>query len=108
MLEFCFNLANDILGRFVDDTRITDLPADPPCGLLYWDFIATRLLPCGPIDGTIEKFTGNDNVGPSPGLKEHLTITLHAFTHYVTVFSRGNFLLCDLQGIVCHFLVIAC
>ena len=86
----------------------TDRNTDPPCGLPYWDFIATRLLPCGPIDGTIEKFTGNDNVGPSPGLKEHLTITLHAFTHYVAVFSRGNFLLCDLQGFVCHFLVIGC
>ena len=73
-------------------------PPDAPCGLPYWDFIATRLLPCGPIDGSIEKFTGNDNVGPSPGLKEHLTTTLHAFTHYVAVFSRENLLLCDLQG----------
>jgi len=96
--KFYFNLVNAILGRFVDNTEVTDSPPDAPCGLPYWDFIATRLLPCGPIDGFIEKFTGSDNVGPSPGLKEHLTITLHAFTHYVAVFSRGNLLICDLQG----------
>jgi len=71
---------------------------DAPCGLPFLDFIATRLLPCGPIDGSVEKFTGNDDVGPSPGPKEHLTVALHAFTHYVAVWSRGNYLLCDLQG----------
>jgi hypothetical protein len=89
---------DSILGRFVDHSKITEPTSDPPCGLMYWDFIATRLLPCGPIDAPIEKFTGNDDVGPAPGPKEHLTVALHAFTHYVVVWSRGNFLLCDLQG----------
>ena len=69
-----------------------------PCGLPFLDFIATCLLPCGPIDAPIEKFTGNDNVGPVPGPKEHMTVALHAFTHYTVVFSCGNLLLCDLQG----------
>ena len=80
------------------------LPVDCHTGiLLRLDFCHV-----GPIDGTIQKFTGNDNVGPSPGLKEHLTITLHAFSHYVAIFSRGNYLICDLQGFICLFLVIAC
>jgi len=98
ILEFRFNLADAILGPFIDDSKITDPPPDAPCGLPYWDFIATRLLPCGPVDAPIEKFTGNDDVGPAPGTKECLTVALHAFTHYVAVWSHGNFLLCDLQG----------
>jgi hypothetical protein len=69
-----------------------------PCGLPYIDFIATRLLPCGPVDGKIEKFTGSDDAGNPPGPGEHMTTALHAFTHYVAVFSRENLLLCDLQG----------
>jgi len=103
VLEFRFNLTGAILGHFVDESAITECPASAPCGLPYWDFIATRLLPCGPIDGPIEKFTGNDDVGPGPGPKEHLTVALHAFTHYVAVWSRGNFLLCDLQGLFIIF-----
>jgi hypothetical protein len=92
---------NAILGRFVvvDNNAITDHDeAHAPCGLPYFDFIATRLLPCGPVDGRIEKFTGSDDVGDPPGPGEDLTTALHAFTHYVAVFSRGHLLLCDLQG----------
>jgi len=62
--KFRFNLADAILGRFVDDSEIIEPASNPPCKLPYWDFIATRLLPCGPIDAPIEKFTGNDDVGP--------------------------------------------
>jgi hypothetical protein len=98
ILEFRFNLAGAILGRFVDESKITEPTPEAPCGLPYFDFIATLLLPCGPIDAPIEKFTGNDDVGPAPGPKEHLTVALHAFTHYTAVFSRGNLILCDLQG----------
>ena len=101
-LGFRFNLANAILGRFVDDTSsiVTDEAhtPSPPGGLPYFDFIATCLLPCGPVDGQIEKFTGSDDAGNPPGPGEDLTTALHAFTHYVAVFSRGNLLLCDLQG----------
>ena len=96
--EFCFNLAHAILGCFtkenIDITSITE----PPSGLPFFDFIATRLLPCGPVDAPIEKFTRNDDVGPAPGLKEDMTVTLHAFTHYVGILSCGNLILCDLQG----------
>ena len=99
LAEFRFNLAHAILGFFVDDESITE-PTDPPCGLPYFDFIATRLLPCGVIDAPIEKFTGNDDVGPPPGHKEELTVALHAFTHFIVIFSRGNLLLCDLQGML--------
>ncbi|KAM6501725.1 hypothetical protein JOM56_001702, partial [Amanita muscaria] len=95
--KFRFNLVDSILGRFVDDSKITESEAPPPpCGLPVG--AGAPLLPCGPIDASIEKFTGNDDVGPAPGPKEHVTIALHAFTHYVAIWSRGNFLLCDLQG----------
>jgi hypothetical protein len=83
--EFHFNLADAILGRFVDESEITDPPANPPCSLLYWDFIATRLLPCGQIDAPIEKFTGNYDIGPAPEPKEHMMVVLHAFSYYVAV-----------------------
>ena len=96
--EFRFNLTHAILGCFAEkDTDITSI-MEPPCGLPFFDFIATRLLPCGPVDAPIEKFTGNDDVGPAPGPKEDMTVTLHAFTHYVWILSRGNLILCDLQG----------
>ena len=91
MLQMPFLVGLSVMPKIQSQSKV-------PCGLPYWDFIATRLLPCGPVNGSIEKFTGNDSVGPSPGGKEHLTITLHAYTHYVFVFSRGNLLLCDLQG----------
>jgi hypothetical protein len=98
--EFRFNLAHAILGCFTDESTDFTSIAEPPSGLPFFDFIATRLLPCGPVDAPIEKFTGNDDVGPAPGPKETMTITLHAFTHYVGVLSRGNLILCDLQGTV--------
>ncbi|KAF8811671.1 hypothetical protein BYT27DRAFT_7088937 [Phlegmacium glaucopus] len=101
--KFRFNLTDAILGHFVDDSEIIEPPPEAPCGLPYWDFIATRLLPCGPIDAPIEKFTGNNDVGPAPGHKEHLMVALHAFTHYVAIWSRGKFLLCmyDKTGTMC-------
>ena len=83
----------------MDESTITE-PTPDPCGLLYFDFIATRLLPCGPIDAPIDKFTGNDDVSPPPGHKEDLTVALHAFTHYIVIFFCRNLLLCDLQGML--------
>lgn len=90
----------DNTSSAVTDTEsdATASEAHAPCGLPYFDFIATRLLPCGPVDGVIEKFTGSDDAGNPPGPGEDLTTALHAFTHYVIVFSCGNLLLCDLQG----------
>lgn len=95
-LEFRFNLNGAILGKFRDVSDIGFEP--PPCQLTHFDFIATRLLPCGQIDAPVQKFTGNNDEGGPPTAGEYLTVTLHAFTHYVAVFSRGNLLLCDLQG----------
>lgn len=101
---FQFNLANAILGRFVDNSHGTLTVRDLdeahalPCGLPYFDFIATCLLPCGPVDGWIEKFTISGDAGNPPGPGEDLMTALHAFTHYVVVFSCGNLLLCDIQS----------
>ena len=100
---FQFNLANEILGHFVDNSTITmdselDEVESTPCGLPYFDFIATRLLPCSPVDGQIEKFTGSDDTGDPPSPGEDLMTVLHAFTHYFAIFSCGNLLICDLQG----------
>lgn len=106
MIGFRFNTHGAILGRFkkpeVSGDRI-DLTNDSeevslPCNLTHYDFIATRLLPCGLIDTPIKKFTGNHDEGGAPGRGDYLTTVLHAFAHYVGIFSRGNLLLCDLQG----------
>ena len=99
--EFRFNIAHAILGCFTDkSTNVTSI-AEPPSGLAFFNFIATHLLPCGPVDAPIKKFTGNDDdIGPAPGPKETMTIMLHAFTHYIGVLSDGNLILCDLQGTV--------
>ena len=81
---FRFNLANAILGRFVDNSHGTltvthlDEAHALPCGLPYFDFIATRLLPCGPVDGRIEKFTGSGDAGNPPGGLDDCTPCFHS------------------------------
>ncbi|KAJ7021739.1 hypothetical protein C8F04DRAFT_1313352 [Mycena alexandri] len=60
-------------------------------------FLATRFLPCGVVDTPIQKFTGNADCGAEP--TDHLTATVHAFSHYVPIFTDNELVLCDLQGI---------
>lgn len=60
-------------------------------------FLATRLLPCGIVDTPIQKFTGNADCGAGP--TDHLTAAIHAFSHYVPIFTDNELVLCDLQGI---------
>jgi len=58
-------------------------------------FIATPLLPCGPVDPKVEKFTGNGDIGPA---SDHMTKAIHAFAHFSAVYTQNNLLICDLQG----------
>lgn len=63
--------------------------------LPYSSFIATPLLPCGEADGGIEKFTGNDEIGPVDNI---MTMAIHAFAHFTMVFTKEYMVFCDLQG----------
>ncbi|KAJ7780003.1 hypothetical protein B0H16DRAFT_1830580 [Mycena metata] len=60
-------------------------------------FLATRLLLCGIVDTPIQKSTGNADCGAGP--TDHLTAAIHAFSHYVPIFTDNELVLCDLQGI---------
>lgn len=99
--EFRFNFEGAVLGRLesLDSDDVVGLGEADSKDLPFTDFIATQLLPCGPIDQPVQKFTGNDDCGPAPREGDSLTAAIHAFTHYVAVFSRGNLVLCDLQGL---------
>lgn len=66
--------------------------------LLFKHFIASPLLPCGPADGLLKKYTGNDTVSVAPARNDALTSLLHAFSHFTYVKSDRQLLLCDLQG----------
>ncbi|KAJ7166547.1 hypothetical protein C8R43DRAFT_1232520 [Mycena crocata] len=90
--QFRFNAEGAILG-FLEpveqsSTQNMQLP--------HRNFLATRLLPCGPVDKPIHKFTGNHDCGGAP--KDPMTMVLHAFSHFVPVFTNNDSILCDLQG----------
>lgn len=61
----------------------------------YQHFIATRLLPCGEIDGPLRKFTGSSEIGKAT---DDLTKAVHAFAHFMLIYTSGFLLLSDLQG----------
>ncbi|KAI0697863.1 hypothetical protein BC835DRAFT_1215070, partial [Cytidiella melzeri] len=89
--DFYFNYEGSFLGRF-DASQMTgynDLGA--------WVFLATPLLPCGRVDGTVKKFTGNDAPGDPAN---QLEAAIHAFVHFSYLYSCKTKLLCDLQGAV--------
>ncbi len=69
-----------------------------PVGLHYKHFLATPLLPCGPADAPMAKFTGNENEGSPPKPGNHMEMTLHAFSHFMILYTDKTFMLCDLQG----------
>ena len=48
-------------------------------------FIATPLLPCGPVDPKVEKFTGNGDIGPA---SDHMTKAIHAFAHFSAIYPK--------------------
>lgn len=87
--RFRFNVEDAILGSV--------LPEDmSPAVLPYRHFLATKLLPCGEMDGQVVKFTGNGDIGEA---HDDITKAIHAFVHFVLVYTRRTVLLCDVQGI---------
>ncbi len=87
-IAFYFNFRRSILGKLKLDK--TDLRFVP-----HLNFIATPLLPCGPADGAVQKFTGNDEPGPAG---DDMTKAVHAFAHFVMLYSHEHVVFCDLQG----------
>lgn len=88
--EFYFNADSAIFG-IIQSSDINE-------NIVSRYFLATRLLPCGPNDAAVKKFTGNDDPGSPPSARDHLTHAIHAFSHFSVVYSQGFLLLCDLQG----------
>ena len=90
--EFYFNFKDSIFGEIcgsaTSGSRI----------ISHQHFLATFLLPCGQVDGKIQKFTGSDDIGDAP---DNITKAIHAFTHFLLLYSQGHLLFCDLQGVSC-------
>ncbi|KAJ7266486.1 hypothetical protein B0H12DRAFT_1010783, partial [Mycena haematopus] len=92
--DFRFNVEGAILG-VLEPLEPGHISAS--LGLPFTDFIATRYLPCSPVDKAIHKFTGNENCGDPPG-SDTLTAAIHAFTHFTIAYTDENLVFCDLQG----------
>ncbi|KAF8884387.1 kinase-like domain-containing protein, partial [Infundibulicybe gibba] len=86
---FYFNFANSILGELKPSPRSQSRIVP------FYHFIATRLLPCGQLDGGVKKFTGNEEIGEAT---DNITKAIHAFAHFTHLYSGGQLLFCDLQG----------
>jgi len=89
-IEFYFNFEASILGKVIPT------PASGSRPLPHKYFLATPLLPCGPHDAKVQKFTGNGTIGTAD---DHLTKAIHAFAHFSLVYSSHDVLICDLQGV---------
>ncbi|EDR02755.1 uncharacterized protein LACBIDRAFT_332022 [Laccaria bicolor S238N-H82] len=76
-------------------SRIIPSPTSNSRPLPYLNFLATPLLPCGPVDAPVKKFTGNGSIGDAD---DHITRAIHAFAHFSVLYSQENLLFCDLQG----------
>ncbi|KAF8694630.1 hypothetical protein AX14_001999 [Amanita brunnescens Koide BX004] len=85
---FYFNFKTSILGELIVDR-------EDPRYVRHVHFIATLLLPCGPADSQVQKFTGNDEVGPAT---DDITKAIHAFAHFSLIYSYEHLVFCDLQG----------
>jgi hypothetical protein len=79
---FYFNSEGAVLGKLVQN-QDGNGSSDSKHGILYKWFLATRLLPRGPYDAKLQKFTGNDDAGNAPAKDDYLSMALF----------------CDLQGI---------
>ncbi|KAF8066734.1 kinase-like domain-containing protein [Lyophyllum atratum] len=86
--KFYFNFPASIMGRL---ERLKSGSTHVP----FFDFIATPLLPCGPVDAKVKKFTGNEHFGEA---SDDMTQAVHAFVHFSAVYSDNSILFCDLQG----------
>jgi hypothetical protein len=87
---FRFHVKGAILGKLV-------LGFAEYLPLAHLDFIASPLLPCSQLDGPLLKFTGHDDCG-TPTKNDHLMMAIHAFAHFVVIYSEKKIMLCDLQG----------
>ncbi|KAF8804287.1 hypothetical protein BYT27DRAFT_7225417 [Phlegmacium glaucopus] len=87
--KFYFNFKTSIFGQVIPSPTSNSRP------LPHLYFIATPLLPCGPVDPKVEKFTGNGDIGLA---SDHMTKAIHAFAHFSAVYTQNNLLICDLQG----------
>ena len=91
LLEFYFNSTDAFVGEMSPEWAAIGV------GHAEW-FIATRLLPCSPIDAPLHKFSGNDEPGDQGALTDDLTMAIHAFAHFTKAYSGGYLVFCDLQG----------
>ncbi|KAF7362206.1 Atypical/Alpha protein kinase [Mycena venus] len=92
--DFCFNVDGAILG-VLEPLEPGHISAS--LGLPFEYFIATRYLPCSPVDKAIQKFTGNADCGAPP--EDALTAAIHAFTHFTVKYTGNTLVFCDLQGL---------
>jgi hypothetical protein len=90
-LAFYFNFRDSILGTIIVDERV----GNGHRHLLFHHFIATPLLPCGKFDVPFKKFTGNDSIGDA---EDDMTTAIHAFAHFLVLYSSQELVFCDLQG----------
>ncbi|CAK5265858.1 unnamed protein product [Mycena citricolor] len=95
-LSVRFNFKDAFVGKFVHGCSEEEFFEQP---LVHAHFLATPLLPCGSIDKPLRKFTGNENCGAAPHRNDLLTASLHAFTHWMALYTNEDALICDIQGI---------
>ncbi|CAK5279100.1 unnamed protein product [Mycena citricolor] len=90
--RFAFNHEGSLIGELLpleDASRLQDK-------LPFSNFLATPYLPVGTAEAKIEKFTGGWDCGSPPN--DRLTAIIHAFTHWMIVYTGKQFVLTDLQG----------
>lgn len=88
-LVFFFNFKGLIFGEVIPSPSSGGRP------LPHSYFLATPLLPSGPADSEVRKFTGNGEIGTA---HDHVTKAVHAFVHFSLLYSQRHILFCDLQG----------
>jgi len=87
---FYFNFKGSFYGE------IEPLSASGRRCLPHLGFLATPLLPCGRFNDPVQKFTGNDELGPAKNL---MTQAVHAFVHFAWIYSYKQLVFCDMQGL---------
>ena len=81
--EFYFNFKGAILGQIIPSPTSESRP------IPYLTFLATPLLPCGPLDAPVKKFTGNGTIGEAD---DHMTRAIHSFAHFSVLYSQESLL----------------
>ncbi|KAJ7207274.1 hypothetical protein GGX14DRAFT_396679 [Mycena pura] len=96
--DFRFNVEGAILG-VLEPLEAGHISASLGLPSNFHDFIATRYLPCSPVDKAVQKFTGNADCGNPPDHGDSLTAAIHAFTHFTLLYTGNGLVFCDLQGL---------